>query len=88
MVSKKKSFRRVRFPAKLVSEVYEGWANLVDSEGPVLGFNEVQLNDDERHSFDTVAPWLDAYRRHPIACTLTNITRKGKSKFIEFSELK
>jgi hypothetical protein len=81
MVSKKKSFRRVRFPAELVSEVYEEWANLVDGEGPVLGFNEVKLNDDERHSFDTVAPWLDAYRRNPIACTFTNITRKGKSRF-------
>jgi hypothetical protein len=47
MVSKRKSFRRVRFPAELVSEVYEEWANLVDSEGPVLGLNEVILNDNE-----------------------------------------
>jgi predicted nucleotide-binding protein len=81
MVGKKKSFRRVRFPAEVVSEVYEHWSRLVDGEDPRLGINEVILDDDETHTFETVASWLDAYRRNPVACTLTNITSKGRSKF-------
>jgi hypothetical protein len=81
MAGKTKSFERVRFPAEVVSKAYERWTGIVENEGPMLGLNEVILDNDEKHTFDTVASWLDAYRRNPPACTLMNITLRGKSKF-------
>jgi CAP12/Pycsar effector protein, TIR domain len=81
MVGRNKSFKQIRFPASLVSNIYERWTRIVDAEGPVLGLNEVILNDEERLTFDTFASWLNAYRRNPPACTLTNITQRGNSKF-------
>lgn len=81
MVGKKKSFERVRFPADIVSEAYERWNGIVNNEGPVLGLNEVNSNNRETYTFDTVAAWLEAYRGNPRTCTLTNVTSRGKSKF-------
>jgi hypothetical protein len=81
IVSKKRSFGGVRFPASLVSEVYQRWTQIVDSEEPILQEAEVVFDDRETHSFGTLASWLDAYRRNPVACTLMNGTLKGKSTF-------
>jgi hypothetical protein len=80
-VSKKRSFQGVRFPASLVSDAYQRWIQLVDSEGPIIKEAEVVFEDSETHTFETLASWLDAYRRNPVACTLINGTVKGKSVF-------
>jgi hypothetical protein len=84
MAGKRKSFNRVRFPAEVISTVYERWTGIVDEERPMLGLNEVVLANAETHTFDTVASWLDAYRRNPTACTLTSITLRGTSRFDYF----
>jgi hypothetical protein len=60
MVGRNKSFKQIRFPASLVSNIYERWTRIVDAEGPMLGLNEVILNDEERLTFDTFASWLNS----------------------------
>jgi predicted nucleotide-binding protein len=77
MAIKRKSFKGVRFPAWLISDIYNRWVEALGDEKPTLGWNEVISEDGEREEFETVASWLDAYRRDPPACTLMNVARES-----------